>query len=74
MCLFLEVDVCDVFFFAGLVVCVCDCVVCLLCVEREREEEREKKKGKKKRWSTSDRSEILGQCETVPKSIGIVFN
>ena len=46
MCLFLEVDVCDVFVFV---------VVCLLCVEREREKrEREERERKKIWWSTSD--------------------
>lgn len=59
---------CDVFVFAF--VCVCDCVVCLLCVR----EERERKERERERVVASDPSEILGQCETVPKSIGIVFN
>ena len=56
MCLFLEVDVCDVFVFEVDVCdvfvfaqqCVCVIVWCVCCVLREREKrEREKKKEKK---------------------------
>ena len=67
VCLFLAVDVCDVFVFV---------VVCLLCVERERERRKREKKEREKKYGgrLATRSEILGQCETVPKSIGIVFN
>ena len=41
--------------------------------EREREEKRRRER-KRKKGGREDLSEILGQCETVSKCIGIVFN